>query len=86
MSYRMLRMSETLLSLTDQVRLSARSMGAQITEAWAKRRHENHFISKLTDADAEQHETRHWIETPMMTDLNPRQTTSLNDYRDDQQI
>ncbi len=50
-------------SLTDQVRRSSRSVGAQIAEAWAKRRYEKHFVSKLTDADAEQHETRHWVET-----------------------
>lgn len=50
-------------SLIDQVRRSSRSIGAQITEAWAKRRYENHFISKLTDADAEQQETQHWIDT-----------------------
>lgn len=41
-------------SLTDQVRRSARSVGAQIAEAWGKRRYEKHFVSKLTDADAEQ--------------------------------
>jgi four helix bundle protein len=50
-------------SLTSQVRRSSRSIGAQITEAWAKRRYQNHFISKLTDADAEAQETQHWIET-----------------------
>lgn len=50
-------------SLTDQVRRSSRSVGAQITEAWAKRPYEKHFVSKLTDADAEQQETQHWIET-----------------------
>ena len=50
-------------SLTDQVRRSSRSVGAQIAEAWAKRRYEAHFISKLTDADAEQQETQHWLET-----------------------
>ena len=38
-------------------------MGAQIAEAWAKRRYERHFVSKLTDADGEQQETQHWIET-----------------------
>jgi four helix bundle protein len=27
-----------------------------------KRRYENHFIAKLTDADAEQLETQHWLE------------------------
>lgn len=54
---------EELYSLTDQVRRSSRSMGAQIAEAWAKRRYEKHFVSKLTDADGEQMETQHWIET-----------------------
>jgi len=28
-----------------------------------KRRHEKHCVSKFTDADAEQYETQHWIET-----------------------
>ncbi|RMH43975.1 MAG: four helix bundle protein [Alphaproteobacteria bacterium] len=50
-------------ALTDQIRRSSRSIGAQIAEAWAKRRYEKHFISKLTDADGEQLETQHWIET-----------------------
>lgn len=48
-------------SLTDQIRRSSRSIGAQIAEAWGKRRYQNHFVSKLTDADAEQLETQHWI-------------------------
>ena len=42
---------------------SSRSIGAQIVEAWGKRRYEKYFVSKLTDADAEQYETQHWIET-----------------------
>jgi four helix bundle protein len=54
---------EETFSLTDQVRRSSRSIGAQIAEAWAKRLYEKHFISKLTDSDGEQHETQHWIET-----------------------
>ena len=54
---------EEMFSLTDQVRRSSRSVGAQLAEAWAKRRYEKHFISKLTDADGEQLETQHWIET-----------------------
>lgn len=56
---------EEMYSLTDQVRRSSRSVGAQIAEAWAKRKYEKHFISKLTDADGEQQETQHWIETAM---------------------
>src|SRR4029077_16126894 len=51
---------EEMYSLTDQGRRSSRSVGAQITEAWAKRRYEKHFVSKLTDADGEQLETQHW--------------------------
>ncbi len=54
---------EEMYSLTDQVRRSSRSVGAQIAEAWGKRKYEKHFISKLTDADGEQLETQHWIET-----------------------
>jgi four helix bundle protein len=54
---------EETFSLTDQVRRSSRSIGAQIAEAWAKRRYKRHFISKLTDADGEQLETQHWIDT-----------------------
>ncbi len=54
---------EEAFSLTNQVRRSSRSIGAQIAEAWGKRRYENHFISKLTDSDAEQYETQHWLMT-----------------------
>lgn len=52
-------------SLTDQIRRSSRSIGANLAEAWAKRRYEKHFISKLTDSDGEQMETQHWIETAL---------------------
>jgi len=52
---------EEMYALTDQMRRSARSVGAQIAEAWGKRRYEKHFVSKLTDADAEQMETQHWV-------------------------
>src|SRR5512142_1823724 len=54
---------EEMYSLTDQIRRSSRSIGAQIAEAWAKRRYEKHFVSKLTDAEGEQQETQHWLET-----------------------
>ena len=54
---------EETYSLTNQIRRSSRSVGAQIAEAWAKRKYERHFISKLTDADGEQQETQHWLET-----------------------
>ncbi|MGE5807365.1 MAG: four helix bundle protein [Ignavibacteria bacterium] len=63
---------EERYSLTDQVRRSSRSVGAQIAEAWAKRRYEKHFISKLTDADGEQYETQHWLETAFDCDYIER--------------
>ena len=56
---------EEMYSLTDQIRRASRSVGGQIAEAWAKRRYEKHFVSKLTDADAEQLETLHWVETAL---------------------
>jgi four helix bundle protein len=52
---------EERCSLTDQIRRASHSIGAQIAEAWGKRRYKKHFVSKLTDADAEQLETQHWI-------------------------
>jgi len=56
---------EEVYSLTSQIRRSSRSVGAQIAEAWGKRRYIKHFESKLTDADGEQLEIQHWIETSL---------------------
>jgi len=44
-------------ALTDQIRRSSRSVPMNLREAWAKRRYEAHFISKLTDCDGENAET-----------------------------
>jgi len=52
---------EEMYSLTDQVRRSSRSVGANIREAWAKRRYPAHFVSKLSDSDGESEETIHWL-------------------------
>jgi four helix bundle protein len=54
---------EEMYSLTDQFRRAIRAVGANIAEAWGKRRYEKHFVSKLTDADAERLETQHWLRT-----------------------
>jgi four helix bundle protein len=70
---------DEMYSLTDQLRRSSRSVGAQIAEAWAKRRYKKHFISKLTDVDGEQQETQHWIETAEDCGyLSREQTQKLN--------
>ena len=71
---------EETYSLTDQIRRASRSIGAQIAEAWAKRRYERHFVSKLSDADAEQMETQHWIdEAHDCKYLDPKQTEELTE-------
>lgn len=44
-------------ALTNQIRRSSRSVCLNLREAWAKRRYEAHFISKLTDCDGENSET-----------------------------
>lgn len=49
-------------SLIDQMRRSSRSVCANLREAWAKRRYEAHFISKLSDADGENGEVETWLD------------------------
>ena len=69
---------DEVYSLTSQIRRSSRSVGAALAEAWVKRSYPAHFLSKLTDADAELQEVYHWIETA--TECNyftPAQETEL---------
>lgn len=71
---------EEMFSLTDQIRRSSRSIGAQIAEAWTKRRYEKHFVSKLTDADGEVAETQHWILTAQDGNyLSPEEAVGLSE-------
>jgi four helix bundle protein len=49
--------SDEKYALTSQIRRSSRSICLNIREAWAKRRYEAHFVSKLTDCDGENAET-----------------------------
>ncbi|MEJ6647419.1 MAG: four helix bundle protein [Akkermansiaceae bacterium] len=48
---------EECFALTSQIRRSSWSVTMNLQEAWAKRRYEAHFISKLTDCDGEKSET-----------------------------
>ncbi len=48
---------EERFALTSQIRRSSRSICLNLREAWAKRRYEAHFVSKLTDCDGENGET-----------------------------
>jgi four helix bundle protein len=54
--------AEEKYSLVDQIRRSSRSVAANISEAWRKRRYDAAFKSKLNDSEAEASETQTWIE------------------------
>ena len=49
-------------SLTDQIRRSSRSVCANLVEAYRKRQYESYFVSKISDADMENSETRVWLD------------------------
>lgn len=53
---------EERYSLTDQIRRSSRSVCSNVAEAYRKRKYPKHFVSKLTDSDGENSETRVWLE------------------------
>src|SRR5213594_3951788 len=48
---------EEKFALSSQIRRSSRSVCLNLREAWAKRRYEAHFLSKLSDCDGENSET-----------------------------
>jgi four helix bundle protein len=54
--------AEEKYSLTDQVRRSSRSVCTNIAEGYRKRKYPKHFVSKLTDSDAENSETFVWLD------------------------
>jgi four helix bundle protein len=67
-------------SLTDQIRRASRSIGANLSEAWSKRRYPAHFLSKLTDCDGELQETIHWLNTAQACEyLTPEIAIHLHD-------
>jgi four helix bundle protein len=53
---------EEKYSLTDQIRRSSRSVCVCIGEAYRKRQYEAYFVSKSSDADMENTETRVWLD------------------------
>ena len=53
--------TEERYSLTDQIRRLSRSVCGNIAEAWRKRLYVPHFVSKLSDANAEAAETQVWL-------------------------
>ncbi|MCA4897914.1 MAG: four helix bundle protein [Bacteroidota bacterium] len=59
---------EEKYSLTDQVRRSSRSVCATVGEAYRKRQYPAHFVSKSSDADMENTETRVWLDFALAAD------------------
>lgn len=53
---------EEIYSLTDQIRRSSRSVCANTSEAFRKRKYPKSFISKIIDAEAEAAETQTWLD------------------------
>jgi four helix bundle protein len=69
-------------SLTDQMRRSSRAVCANLAEAWAKRRYPAHFVSKLTDCQAEAMETQNWLILASRCGYVPREQVEglIQDY------
>ncbi|MGO9480149.1 MAG: four helix bundle protein [Candidatus Kryptoniota bacterium] len=53
---------EEKYSMVDQIRRCSRSVCANLSEAWRKRRCKAAFISKLSDPETEAREVHGWIE------------------------
>ena len=70
--------AEEKYALTSQIRNSSRSVSANLTEAFRKRRYPNSFISKLSDAETEAAETQTWLEFARDCKyINPEQSESI---------
>ena len=68
-----------LYSLTDQIRRSSRSVTANVSEAWGKRRYEKSFIAKLTDSEGEARETQTWSQVAYACNyINEEQFNNLH--------
>jgi four helix bundle protein len=72
---------EEIYSLTDQIRRSSRSVSANISEAWGKRKYEKSFIAKLTDSEGEARETQTWLQFALACQyINEEQFGILNTH------
>ncbi|MEN4761460.1 four helix bundle protein [Chryseobacterium sp. C39-AII1] len=66
-------------SLTDQIRRSSRSVSANISEAWGRRKYEKSFVAKLTDSEGQARETQTWLLYSWKCNyINEEQFISLN--------
>ena len=71
---------EETYSLTDQIRRSSRSVCANLAEAFRKRKYPKHFVSKLSDSEAEAAETQVWLDFALEFNyINQEQFFSLDE-------
>ena len=69
---------EERYSLTDQARRASRSVAANISEGWRKRRYAASFFSKLNDAEGEAAETQTWLQFAVECDYpKPEDTRAV---------
>jgi four helix bundle protein len=68
-------------SMTDQIRRSSRSVAANISEAWRKRRYQAAFVSKLSDSETEAAETQTWLEFALRCEYIDSTTANQLDAR-----
>lgn len=69
---------EEKYSPTDQIRRSSRSVCANISEAFRKRRYPKSFISKIVDSEAEAAETQTWLDFALECEyLSPKLHSEL---------
>jgi len=75
---------EELYSLTDQIRRSSRSVCANISEAWRKRRYRAVFVNKLSDSGQEAAETQTWLEFSLACNYIDKQVYEklFNEYEE----
>jgi four helix bundle protein len=73
--------SEEKYSLTDQIRRSSRSVCSCTGEAYRKRQYEAHFVSKSSDADMENTETRVWLDFSVACNYISKEVWSELDER-----
>jgi four helix bundle protein len=72
---------EERYSLVDQIRKSSRSVCANLSEAWRKRRYQAAFVSKLSDSETEAAETQVWLEFAFRCDYIKEETFKNLDQR-----
>jgi four helix bundle protein len=53
---------EETYSLTDQIRRSSRSVCANVSEAFRRRKYPKSFCNKLNESEAEAAETQNWLD------------------------